>query len=306
MKAFVFDNYKAKFNSINKYLGIASCEFEVIKFKNGEGKIVVKEEVKGEDVIIFSDFTNSTSYSYKNKKRYYSKDEYYVELRRLINALKGSKSISVFLPLIYASRQNNDNLNESNDYLMFIEDLKNLGVKNIITIEAHGEDKKVKSYSLASLFSGFNYDVVVSPDEGGVKRSKEYSKVLKTDNYHFVKSRDLTSLVDGSNPIREYSGENYDFSNKNILIVDDILDSGSTIVNAINGINAAKQVDVFVSYPLFTKGLKEFKKLVKDGKLNKIYISDLIAIDESLLKCEFIEVVETSKYVASIIKEVIK
>lgn len=306
MKAFVFDNYKGQFNSINKYLGVAIGEFEIVKFKNGEGKIVVNEDVKGEDVVIFSDFSNSTFYRCNDEKRYYSKDEYYIELRRLINALKSSKSISVFLPLIYASRQNSDNLNESNDYLMFVEDLKNLGVKNIITMEVHGEDKRVKSYSLATLFSELNYDVVVSPDEGGVKRSKEYSKVLKCDNYHFVKTRDLTSIVDGSNPISKYSGENYNFTNKKVLIVDDILDSGSTIINALNCINDAKQVDVFVAYALFTKGIKEFKKLVKEGKLNKIYISDLILVDESVLKCDFIEVVETSKFVSSVIKEVIK
>jgi phosphoribosylpyrophosphate synthetase len=182
----------------------------------------------------------------------------------------------------------------------------NLTQKNIITFEAHGDHKKVKSYSLASLFKEFSYDVVVSPDEGGVKRSENYSKVLKCDNYHFVKRRDLSLIVDGSNPISKYDGDNYDFLDKRVLIVDDILDSGSTIINAITNINSAKLIDVFVTYPLFSKGLKDFKKLVKEGKLNKIYVSDLIYLDESILKCEFIEVIDTSRYVSNMLKGVIK
>ena len=306
MKALVFDNYKGKFNLINKYLGIASIKFEIVRFKNGEGKLLIKENVKGEDIIIFSDFSNSIEYSYLNEKRKYSRDEYYVDLKRAISALDEAKTVSVFLPLIYESRQNSNNKNESKDYLMFVSDLKIMGVKNIITFEAHGDNKKVTSYSLASLFKDKQYDVVVSPDEGGVSRSKEYSKILKCDNCHFSKVRDLTNIVNGSNPIKEYSHSNYDFTNKSVLIVDDILDSGSTLLKAINEINNAKLIDVFVAYPLFSNGLKDFKKLVKENKLNKIYVSDLIFLDKLVTECDFIEIIDTNKYISDILKEVIK
>lgn len=304
MKALVFDNYAEKFDILNRYLNIDIINFEIVKFKNGEGKIILKDSVKDEDIIIFSDFSFSTSYMYLNKKRYYSKDEYYVELKRLISALDKPKSISVFLPLIYQCRQNSNNERESKDYLLFINELKNMGVDNIVTFEAHGEDSLVNSYSLASLFKDKNYDVVVSPDEGGVKRSKEYSKILKCDDTYFSKRRDLNVVIDGSNPISEYVVTKYDFTNKDVLIVDDILDSGSTLIKAIENIKNAKKIDIFVAYPLFSKGVKIFKKLVKSNKLNKIYVSDLIHLDKKIINCDYIEVVECGKLICEVLKEV--
>ena len=124
MKAIVFDNFKDKFEEINKYLNVESISFEIIKFKNGEGKVVIKEDVSNEDVIIFSDFHSKTTYTYLGKKREYSKDEYSVELKRVVSALDNAKSISVYLPLIYSSRQNSNNPGESKDYLMFINELE--------------------------------------------------------------------------------------------------------------------------------------------------------------------------------------
>lgn len=306
MKALVFENYQNKFNQLNKYLNYKQVGFKSIKFKNGEGKIVIDEPLNGEDVIIFSDFSNSTIYKYMGKSRRYSKDEYSVELKRLISAASGSNSITLFLPLIYQSRQNANNDWESKDYVLFINELKNLGVNRIITFELHGDDEYVDSFSLAQLFENDKYNVVVSPDNGGINRSKEYSKVLKCDDTYFSKKRDLSIFIDGINPINEYTNSNYDFTNKNVLIVDDILDSGKTLINAIKNINGANKIDVFVAYPLFSKGVKEFKKLVKDNKLNKIYISDLIYVSNRLLKHKFIEKIDTNEYVSKVIGGAIK
>lgn len=305
MKAIVFNNYMQQFSEINKFLGCDIVEFKCVKFNNGEGKVYLSSSVKGEDVVIFLDFSAKEDYIYKNKKREYSKDEYYIELRRVISCLDDAKSISVVLPNIYASRQNSNNIGESKDFEIFIKDLINLSVKNIITFEAHGEDNRVKSYSLSSLFNNSKYDVVVSPDEGGVNRAREYSKVANCDLYNFKKSRDLNKFVKGVNPIKEYGGEKYNFTNKNVLIVDDILDSGSTLVNAIEMIDGASSVDVFVAYPLFNKGVKEFKKLVKTNKLNKIYISNLISYNKKLLRYDFIQVVDCSELVSNVVKEVL-
>lgn len=306
MKAFVFENYQEKFKELNKHLNWEQVDFDIIKFKNGEGKIKIKQSVKNEDVIIFSDFSYATSYKYLGKKRKYSKDEYNVELKRLISALDGPKSITLYLPLIYQSRQNSDNEKESKDFLLFVEELINLKVDKIITFEAHGEDEDITSYSLAKLFKKSKYDVVVSPDAGGYNRVKEYSKVIKCDDTCFKKLRDLSTLIDGSNPISKYQKSRYNFVNKNVLIVDDILDSGKTIINAIERIDKANKIDVFVAYPLFSKGLKEFKKLYKNNKLNKVYISDLIHIDKKLLKNEFIEVISTDLLVCDFLKGVRK
>ena len=302
MKAVVFDNYLKQFKNINKYLNASIVNFEIIKFKNGEGKIVLKESVKDEDVVIFSDFTYPLTYKYRGKKRVYSSDEYYVELRRVINALDNPKSISVFLPLMYECRQNALNDGESKDFEMFISDLKHLGVNRIITFEAHGAHKKVESYSLASLFSEYKYDVVVSPDNGGKKRAEEYAKVLGAHLCVFSKKRDLTKIVDGSNPIVEYFSEDYDFANKRVLIVDDILDSGTTLISALTDIEGASRVDICVCYALFNKGLKNFKRAYKDKLFSKIYTSDLIYLNKQVKKCEFVEVLDTGKLVSEVIQ----
>ena len=306
MKSLVFENYRDRFEKLNVYLKSKEIPFEIIKFKSGEGKILIKGDLKGEDVVIFSDFSFPLTYKYLSKNRVYSRDEYYVELKRLISAIDDSKSISVVLPLIYACRQNSHNYHESKDYEMFIDDLKHMGVDNIITFESHGEDKNVKSYSLSSLITFNNYDVVVSPDKGGIDRARVYAKSLNCDLSHFEKKRDLSHLENGINPIIDYKGNDYNFEKKKVLIVDDILDSGKTIVNAIEHINIADRIDVFVAYPLFSKGIKEFKRLYKQNKLNKIYVSNLIYIDKKLLKNDFIEVIDTSKLVSEILKDVIK
>jgi len=305
MKALVFENYVNNFELINKRLNIEKINYEIIKFKNGEGKVVINDEVNNEDIIVFSDFSFPTLYKYKNEKRSYSKDEYYVELRRVLSALSEAKTISVFLPLVYQSRQNAIKKNESKDYEMFINDLVNLRVKNIITFENHGSDSRIVNYSLNKLFSNKHYDVVVSPDEGGIDRAREYAKVLKCNSFHFSKVRDLSKIIDGGNPIKEYNGE-YDFNNKKVLIMDDILDSGKTLIKAINKIDNANAVDVFIAYPLFNNGIKEFKKLVKINKLNKIYVSNLINLDKHIIKNKFIEVIDCTDYINEVLKEVIE
>jgi phosphoribosylpyrophosphate synthetase len=208
------------------------------------------------------------------------------------------------LPLIYQSRQNAIKENESRDYHLFIEELKNLNVDKIISFELHGDDEFVNSYSLASLFASSNYDVVVSPDAGGVNRASKYAQVLNCENTGFSKVRNLSVLTNGSNPIEEYKASEYNFDNKKVLIVDDILDSGKTLINAIKKIDNANKIDVFVAYPLFTSGIKEFSRLVKSGKLNKLYISNLIHIDKKVLKHKFIEVINTDELVSKIIREV--
>lgn len=306
MKALVFNNYQDKFNLINQYLKIEQVEFQIIKFKNGEGKIVINGDIENEDIIIFSDFSNHLTYNYLNKKRKYSSDEYYVELKRLISACDKTKSISVFLPLIYESRQNSNNVNESKDYLVFIKDLKALGVTNIITFEVHGDENEVKSFSYAPLFKDKQYDVVVSLDKGGKNRAKEYSKLLNCDLVIFNKVRDLKKLIDGYNPIKEYIKQDYDFKNKKVLIVDDILDSGSTLINGLKQINQASLVDIFICYPLFSKGSREIEKLFKQNKFRKIYVSDLIKINNKIRKNKFIEVLKDNEYLSEIIKKVIR
>ena len=301
MKAIVFDNYLKQFKNINKYLNADVVNFEIIKFKNGEGKVVLKDSVKEEDVVIFSDFTYPLTYKYKGKKRIYSSDEYYVELRRVINALDKPNSVSVFLPLMYECRQNAINDGESKDFEMFISDLKHLGVNKIVTFEAHGTHKKVESYSLASLFSDYKYDVVISPDNGGKKRAEEYAKVMGAHLCVFSKKRDLTKIVDGSNPIVEYFSEDYEFTNKKVLIVDDILDSGTTLISALTDIEGASQVDICVCYALFNKGLKNFKKAYKDKLFNTLYTSDLIYLSNKVKRCEFVEVLDTGKLVSEVL-----
>jgi ribose-phosphate pyrophosphokinase len=302
MKAIVFDNYLKQFKKINNYLNAEEVKFDIIKFKNGEGKIVLHDSVKGEDVIIFSDFTAPITYKYKGKKRVYSSDEYYVELRRIINALDDPKSVNVFLPLMYECRQNAINDGESKDFEMFVSDLKHFGVNRIITFEAHGSHKDIQTYSLASLFKEHKYDVVVSPDEGGRARAEAYAKELGADLYVFSKKRDLTKLVDGSNPIVEYAGEYYDFDNKRVLIVDDILDSGTTLLNAMSQIEGASIINVCVCYALFNKGLNKFKKAHKNNLFHTLYVSDLIYLKKSITRTDFVEVIDTSELVSEAIK----
>lgn len=295
-----------------------------LRFSNGEAKVVIEESVRGKDIYIISDVGNySLSYKMYGKDCNMGPDEHFQDIKRVVSALNGkAKRITVIMPLLYASRQSKRKDRESLDCALALQELERLGVDNIITFDVH--DSSVQNAIPLATFQNIypTYEIVknilknekyldikekdtivLSPDTGGIDRSIYYANTLGLDVGIFYKRRNFTELIDGKYPIvkHEYLGRNLE--GMNVLITDDIISSGQSIIDISYKIKemGVKKVIVAVSFALFTEGLDAIKKVVEEGLINKIYATNLTYTSKELNECEWFESVDISKYTASLI-----
>jgi len=146
--------------------------------------------------------------------------------------------------------------------------------------------------------------MVVSPDAGGMNRNIYYANVLGLDVGMFYKRRDLTRIVDGRNPIvaHQYLGD--EVEGKDILITDDMLDSGESVLDVARELKKRKANRIFVAitYGLFTRGIKKFDEYHKEGIITKIFSTNLTYRREELKKAPWYVEVDMSKYISYIIE----
>ena len=303
--------------SKNKYI----VSITESRFNNGEGKIVINETIRGKDVYIITDIGNhSCSYEMFGKISYMGPDEHFQDIKRVISAIRShAKSITVVMPLLYASRQHKRKGRESLDCALALQELENLGVKSIITFDAH--DPSVQNAIPCSPFENFyptniilnefiknekiNFEdlLVVSPDTGATDRARYYADMLKTNIGMFYKRRDLSKVVNGKNPIiaHEYLGP--ELEGKNILIVDDMISSGDSIIEVANEVKSrgAKKVFLITTFALFTAGIENFKEAYKNKVFDKLYTTNLSYVLDTALNEKWLNVVDCSKFLAEII-----
>ena len=197
-----------------------------------------------------------------------------------------------------------------------------MGVKNVITFDAHdprivnaiplsGFDDVQPTYQMIKAlvnavpdikFNKFD-TVVISPDEGGMSRCMYYSSVLELDLGMFYKRRDYSRLENGKNPIvaHEYLGRDVD--GKDVIIVDDMISSGESMIDVATKLKnqGAKRIFVFSSFGLFVNGLEVFDKAYEDGTIDKIFTTNLIYQNPGLAEREWHQAVDMSKYVALLV-----
>ena len=319
------DNLGKKVNdNINKIRGTYDNYIVPIsenRFSNGEGKIVIKETVRQKDVYILSDTGNyGCTYEMYGYKNIMGPDEHFQDIKRVISAIKGhASSISVVMPLLYASRQHKRKGRESLDCAVALQELEALGVKNIITFDAH--DPNVQNavpclpfenfYPTNSILKDFinteNIDfhelIVVSPDTGAMDRARYYADMLKCDVGMFYKRRDLSKVINGKNPIvaHEYMGT--DVCGKNIIIVDDMIASGDSILEVAREVKAKKAKNVYLvaTFSLFTSGVENFEKAYADKIFDKLYSTNLSYVPDDIKKHYWFKEVDCSTQLANII-----
>ena len=294
------------------------------RFGTGEGKGVIDETVRGHDVYIICDcFNYGVTYEMYGVKNHMSPDDHYQDLKRIIAAMGGkARRVTVVMPMLYEGRQHRRSGRESLDAALMLQELSSMGVKNVITFDAHdprianaiplsGFDDVQPTYQMIKAISNavpdvkFNkFDtVVISPDEGGMGRCMYYSSVLQLDLGMFYKRRDYSRIVDGKNPIvaHEYLGR--DVEGKDVIIIDAMIASGESIIDVATKLKSkgAKRIFVFSSFGLFVKGLEVFDKAYEDGIINKIFTTNLIYRNPGLAEREWHYEVDMSKYVSLLI-----
>ena len=296
----------------------------VPRFGTGEAKGVIKESVRGYDLYLMVDVTNySLTYSVCGYENHMSPDDHYADLKRIIAAVGGkARRITAIIPFLYESRQHKRTARESLDCALALQELTAMGVDNIITFDAHdprvqnaiplkgfetvqpayqfikGILREVKDLKIDS-----EHMMIISPDEGGTNRAVYLANVLGLDMGMFYKRREYSKIVDGRNPIVAHEFLGSSVEGKDVIIIDDMISSGESMIDVATELKKRKANRIFVvaTFGLFTNGLERFDKAVADGTIYKVVTTNLTYQTPELLAKPYYINCDMSKYIAYII-----
>ncbi len=297
---------------------------KVPRFGSGEAKGIITDSVRGKDLYLMVDVLNySVTYSLTGNINHMSPDDHFQNLKRVIAAIGGkSRRINVIMPFLYESRQHKRNGRESLDCALALQELVRMGVSNIITFDAH--DPRVQN---AIPLSGFetvspsyqfvknllatvddlqidsSHMMVISPDEGGTHRAVYLANVMGLDMGMFYKRRDYTRIVNGRNPIVAHEFLGSSVEGKDVIIIDDMISSGDSIIDVATELKRKKARRIFAAatFGLFTNGMDKFDQAYEEGLITGILTTNLIYQTPELLSKPYYINCDMSKYIALVI-----
>ncbi len=294
------------------------------RFGSGEAKCEIRESVRGKDIYILVDVLNyNVKYKINGMENCMSPDDHYQNLKRVIGAIGGkARRINVIMPFLYESRQHKRSSRESLDCALALQELTAMGVDNIITFDAH--DPRVQNAiplhgfetvrptyqfvkALLRHFPDIKIDadhmMAISPDEGATERAVYLANVLNLDMGMFYKRRDYTKVVNGRNPIVAHEFLGSSVEGKDVIILDDMISSGESMLDVARQLKARKAKRIFAAatFGLFTNGLDSFDKAYEEGIIDGVLTTNLIYQNPELLKRPYYINCGMSKYVALIV-----
>ena len=297
---------------------------DVPRFGTGEGKGVINESVRGADLYLLIDVLNhAQTYKLFGRENHMSPDDHYQDLKRIIAAIGGkARRITVIMPFLYEGRRHKRNARESLDCAIALQELIRMGVDNIITFDAHDarvqnaiplhgfETVRTTYQFLKSLLRHVRdltidsgHMMVISPDEGGMSRAIYLASVLGLEVGMFYRRRDYTRIVDGFSPViaQEFLGASVE--GKDVIIIDDMISSGESILEVAQQMKArgAKRVFLFATFGMFTRGLQAFDHAHEEGSFDMLFTTNLIYQSPELLERSWYADCDMSKYIAYLI-----
>ena len=294
------------------------------RFGTGEGKGVLSKSVRGMDLYLLADVVNySETYKMFGLINHMSPDDHYQNLKRVIASIGGkARRITVIMPYLYESRQHKRTSRESLDCAIALQELVRMGVDNIITFDANdprvmnaiplnGFDTVQPAYqfikgllrSVPDLKVDKDHMLIISPDEGGMKRAVYYANVLGLDMGMFYKRRDYSTFVNGVNPVLDHVFLGSSVEGKDMVVIDDMLSSGDSILEVAGALKKrnARRVFICETFGLFTDGIEKFDKAYAEGKFDKIITTNLIYQKPELKERPWYVCCGMSKYLAYLI-----
>jgi len=329
----VLDNFKEFGQKVQEHLSkIRHTEenyvinLESSRFSNGEGKLTLKNSVRGKNLFILSDVGNyDLAYQYHGRQHFLSPDEHFQDIKRAISATCGhATKISLITPLLYQSRQHRRKSRESLDCAIALQELERLGVNNIITFDVHDPNvcnaipnlsfdnfyptNIILEYMLETTPNIFDNSLVISPDMGAMERARYYAEIIGCDVGVFYKRRDLSKVVNGKNPVVAHVYMGTDVKDKNVLIVDDMIASGGSVLEVAKELRekGAKTINVICTFALFTEGIEKFKEAYNNNWFDALYTTNLSYIPKDFTSLEWFNVADLSEMVAQIIDKLDK
>lgn len=293
------------------------------RFGSGEAKGTILESARGHDIFIVCDvFNYGVTYDMYGMKVPMSPDDHFQDIKRIIAAIGGkARRINVIMPMLYEGRQHKRSTRESLDCALALQELVSMGVENIITFDAHdarvqnaiplrgGFESVQPTYQFVKALVNNVPDLdlsklmVISPDEGGMGRCMYYSSVLGVDLGMFYKRRDYSVIVNGRNPIVAHDFLGSDVTGKDLIVVDDMISSGDSVLDIGKKLKAAGANRIFIctTFGLFCNGLENFDKAYEAGHITKVFTTNLNYRPQELIDRPWYQEVDMSKYIAYLI-----
>lgn len=311
----LFSTYKQ-----DNYLIDCQCP----RFGSGEAKGILGSSIRGKDLFVMVDVCNhSLTYTVNGHLNHMSPDDHYQDLKRVISAANGkAHRVNVIMPFLYESRQHKRTKRESLDCAFSLQELVDMGVSNIITFDAH--DPRVQNSIPLHGFDNFNppyqfmkallraepnlkvdkeHLMIVSPDEGAMHRAVYFSNVLGVNMGMFYKRRDYSTIVNGKNPIvaHEFLGD--DMHGKNVIVIDDMISSGESMLDVAKKMKdrGAERVFVCTTFGLFTDGFEKFDEFYANGYIDRVITTNLTYLPAEAYEKPYFVVADMSKFIALII-----
>ena len=311
----LFSTYKQ-----DNYLIDCQCP----RFGSGEAKGILGSSIRGKDLFVMVDVCNhSLTYTVNGHLNHMSPDDHYQDLKRVISAANGkAHRVNVIMPFLYESRQHKRTKRESLDCAFALQELVDMGVSNIITFDAH--DPRIQNSIPLHGFDNFNppyqfmkallraepnlkvdkeHLMIVSPDEGAMHRAVYFSNVLGVNMGMFYKRRDYSTIVNGKNPIvaHEFLGD--DMHGKNVIVIDDMISSGESMLDVAKKMKdrGAERVFVCTTFGLFTDGFEKFDEFYANGYIDRVITTNLTYLPAEAYEKPYFVVADMSKFIALII-----
>lgn len=304
----------------DNYLVDARCP----RFGTGEAKGFIGESIRGCDLFIMVDVCNySLTYTVNGHLNHMSPDDHYQDLKRIISAATGkARRITVIMPFLYESRQHKRTKRESLDCALALKELTDMGVENIITFDAHdprvqnsiplmGFDNFTPPYqfmkalfrSVPDLKVDSEHIMVVSPDEGAMHRAVYFANVLGVEMGMFYKRRDYTTILNGKNPIVAHEFLGADIAGKDVIVIDDMISSGESMLDVARKIKdrGANRVFVCTTFGLFTDGMPMFDEFYEKGYISRVITTNLTYLPDEIINKPYFTVADMSKFLSMII-----
>ena len=305
---------------VDSYLLDLKCP----RFGSGEAKAVINESVRGADIFAMVDVTNySLTYNVSGFTNHMSPDDHFQDLKRVIgSSVATAHRVNVIMPFLYEGRQHKRTKRESLDCAMALEELVNMGVSNIITFDAHdprvqnsiplsGFDNFMPTYQFVKTLLKHDQDLqldkdhlmVISPDEGAMDRAVYLANNLSVDMGMFYKRRDYSTVINGRNPIVAHEFLGASVEGKTVLIIDDMISSGESMLDTAKALKdrKAKKVIICCTFGLFTNGLEKFDEFYNKGYIDYVITTNLNYRPKELMEREWYLEANMSKYLAAIV-----
>ncbi len=315
------ENIKKYISGIDNSLECNIIEIELPRFMTGDAKAVLQSSVRDKDVFIIVDVGNyDSTYKMFNYENHYSPDDHFQNLVRTVSAIGGKAArITAVMPMLYSARQDRRTLRESLDCAVALQHLASIGVNGIVSFDVHDDrvqnavpfvsfDNLMPTYQVIKTLHNTFPDVIfddehlvsVSPDFGGANRNLKYASELGLELGLFYKRRNLNTVKGGQNEILIHKYLGPDVCGKDVLIADDIIASGESMLDSARHIKemGAKRVFLFATFGLFTSGIEKFNKAYEDGIIDAVFVTNSSHVKKAVENAPWFHSVNIVKYIS--------